>query len=336
MTSRELVRCTLDFKNPSRVPRKLNYMPWTIDNYSDSIHHINTVYPDDIKQGVDAGTKCWAPTSGNPYAIGEFTDEWGCVFTNIHGGIIGEVKQPLVITDEWEDTHKVRFPEEWVNIDPDKVNAACAQTEQYVIAGCCPRPFEQLQFIRGTENLYVDLMLKPAGMMAFIEKMQDLYCRQLEAWAKTDVDALIFMDDWGSQRSLLINPKTWEEVFLPLYKDYINIAHKYGKKAFMHSDGYIMQILPQLIDAGLDAVNAQIFCMGIENLKQFAGKITFYGEIDRQHILSEASLPEVDAAVRRVFDNLWAGGGCIAMCEFGPSAKPENVVQVYKTWSEVL
>ena len=54
------------------------------------------------------------------------------------------------------------------------------------------------------------------------------YCDLLEKWAKTDVDALSFMDDWGSQRSLLISPAMWERMFLPMYREYIEIAHSHS------------------------------------------------------------------------------------------------------------
>ena len=57
----------------------------------------------------------------------------------------------------------------------------------------------------------------------------------------------------------------------------------------MHSDGNILKIYPQLIELGLDAINSQIFCMGVENLEPFAGKITFWGEMDRQHLLVNGS-----------------------------------------------
>ena len=101
----------------------------------------------------------------------------------------------------------------------------------------------------------------------------------------------------------------------------------------MHSDGYILDILPDLIDAGLDAVNSQLFCMGLEQLRPFRGKITFWGEIDRQNLLPRGTVDEVRAAVRQVYDTLWNQGGCIAQLEFGPGAKPENVEAVYETWN---
>lgn len=171
--------------------------------------------------------------------------------------------------------------------------------------------------------------------MRFMEKMHDFYCRVLTKWAQTDVDGLQFMDDWGTQKSLLINPELWREIFKPMYKDYIDIAHSHGKKIFMHSDGYTLEIIPDLIEMGLDAVNTQIFCMGPEKLAPFKGKITFWGEICRQELLPRGTVEDIENAVRSVYDNLWDNGGCIAQCEYGIGAKAENVDAVYDSWVRI-
>ncbi|MFQ9872258.1 MAG: uroporphyrinogen decarboxylase family protein [Oscillospiraceae bacterium] len=178
-------------------------------------------------------------------------------------------------------------------------------------------------------------MHKPKGLLRTMEQMHDFYCRLVTKWAQTDVDGIMFMDDWGTQKSLLISPQLWCELFKPMYRDYINIAKKHGKKTFMHSDGYTLEIIPHLIELGLDAFNTQIFCMGPENLRQFRGKITFWGEICRQHILPHGTTKDVEQAVKAVYDNLWQDGGCIAQCEFGPGAKPQNVMEVYRAWDRV-
>jgi hypothetical protein len=143
------------------------------------------------------------------------------------------------------------------------------------------------------------------------------------------------MDDWGTQRGLLIHPDAWVEIFKPLYKDYIEIAHRAGKKIFMHSDGHTLAIYPHLVELGLDAFNSQIFCIGLDELAAFRGKITFWGEIDRQHLLPEGNPAQIHEAVRKVHESLWHNGGCIAQCEFGPGAKPENVRQVFTSWDEL-
>jgi uroporphyrinogen-III decarboxylase len=241
------------------------------------------------------------------------------------------------VTDEgWSDASNAHIPIEWLTIDADEVNRFCADSDRFVLAGACPRPFEQLQFIRGTENLNIDLMDCPKGLLTFMATMHNFYCDLMTKWAKTDVDALTFMDDWGSQRSLLINPSIWVDVFKPMYKDYSEIAHSHNKKLFMHSDGYILDIIPHLIEVGVDALNSQIFCMTPEALSPFAGKVTFWGEIDRQNLLPHGTINEIADAVSAVHDNLWCNGGCIAQCEFGPGARPENVEAVFRTWDEII
>jgi uroporphyrinogen decarboxylase len=98
-----------------------------------------------------------------------------------------------------------------------------------------------------------------------------------------------------------IDPAVWRRVFKPRYADYVAIAHARGKKLFMHFDGYILDIYDDLIEIGIDAVNSQLFCMPIEEIgRRFAGRITFWGEIDRQHLLPFGTREEIAAAMTRL------------------------------------
>ena len=333
MTSRELVNATFEFRNNGRVPRQMYASPWALIYHEADVEKIRCEFPNDIISSP-AFYKTPPVTKGEVTEPGEFFDEWGCTFINYQRGITGEVKNPPITGDEWENMGTFRLPWEIHSIDKEKINEFCAGTDKYVSSGYNIHPFEQLQFLRGTEQLYIDLMLKPKKFMETLEEIHDFYCKLVTKWAETDVDGISLMDDWGSQRSLLINPTIWVEIFKPMYKDYISIAHKHGKKVKMHSDGYILDIIPHLIDVGLEAVNAQIFCMGMDKLKQFRGDITFWGEIDRQDLLPNGSTEDIKKAVLSVREKLWKSGGCIAHCEFGPSAKPENVYQVFKTWED--
>ena len=121
-----------------------------------------------------------------------------------------------------------------------------------------------------------------------------------------------------------------------MYKDYCDIAKASNKKMFMHSDGNILKIYPHLIEIGVDALNSQIHCMGTENLSQFKGKITFWGELDRQFILPNGTKEDVRNAVIDMKEKLYDQGGIIAQCEFGAGAKPENVYELYKAWDEII
>ena len=204
-----------------------------------------------------------------------------------------------------------------------------------MISGVFPRPFERLQFLRGAANSYYDLADRPPELEELLKRLHHFYVEELQAWAATEVDALMIMDDWGSQHAMLAAPELWRELFKPLYREYIEIAHDAGKPMFMHSDGYITDIIPDLIELGLDALNCQVFCMNVEELgERFGGKLTFWGELDRQRILPEASVDEVRAATLRLKRAFHRGGGFIAECEFGPGAKPANVRAFFETFEQ--
>jgi uroporphyrinogen-III decarboxylase len=274
-------------------------------------------------------------TVGEEYERGLYVDEWGCRFESRQAGIIGEVKDPLL--KDWREVDAVRFPAERLSLDVERVDAYCAASEAFVYSYPLIRPFELLQFIRGPENLYLDLAERPEALFVLIGRLHDFFKTELELWASTEVDALFFADDWGSQKSLLISPGLWREVFKPLYRDYAEIAHRHGKYAFMHSDGQITEIFPDLIEIGVDAVNSQVFCMDVEELgRRFAGRITFWGEVDRQRLLPYGTPADVAVAVRTAAKAFWRNGGAFAQCEFGIGARPENVAAVFDAWNKIV
>ncbi len=338
MNSRALVLKTLEGKNTqNRAPRQMWTLPYAGQHFPQELKKIAQTFEDDIVE-VPAQAKVYQTppnTVGDFYELGEYVDEWGCRFTNLQRGIVGEVKEPIITDEAWNDAQQVHIPEELLTVDIEKINEYCAGTDKFVLASDVARPFERLQFLRGTEKLFMDLAYEPTRMYRFIEKMHDFYIRLLSRWAQTDVDALFFMDDWGTQINLLISPELWVSLFKPMYKDYSDIAKKYGKKLFFHSDGNILKIIPHLIDIGVDAVNAQVFCMGLEELKQYQGKITFWGEVDRQHILPYGSKSDVKRAVEALYETFWKDGGAIAQCEFGIGADPQNIYTVFETWDQL-
>jgi hypothetical protein len=332
-TSRELVLQALNREAPARVPRDLWTLPIATETHREEYAGILRDFPPDF-EWVSGHERQLPPCRGDQFRAGEYVDAWGARFTNVQDGVIGEVKEPLV--RDWNaDRRQIHIPREWLTIDRDAINRDCGESEKFVFAKCVWRPFEQLQFLRGTEDLYCDLLDSDSGLWPFLREMHSFHTELLQVWARTDVDGFMVCDDWGAQHSMLISPALWRHYFKPIYRDFVQIAHGRGKKLFMHSDGYILNIYPDLVEIGIDAVNSQLFCMGIENLEPFAGRITFYGEIDRQHLLPNGTPDEIDRAVRQVHATLWRDGGCIAQCEFGAAARPENVRQVFASWNAV-
>ena len=335
MNSRERVAACLRFETPDFLPRHIWTVPWSVERYGKELEEIRRRFPEDI---------CWADDvyelrpeeRGDPYAVGTYTDEWGCTFDNFHEGIIGEVREPLI--KEIDEVSSFRPPFDVLPHDEsaarERVNRFCAESDQFVLAGCGPRPWERYQFLRGTENALMDLLLEPESAKELLKTIHDFYLREVEFWASTDVDGIFFQDDWGSQQALLIQPEMWRDLFKPLYKDYVVIAHAHGKFALMHSDGNISSIYEDLVEIGVDAVNSQLACMDLADLAaRVKGRITFWGEIDRQNVLTSSD-PEVGrSAVRKIARHLYdPAGGVIAQLSFDLGVVPETVEAVFDQW----
>ena len=338
MTPRERVRAALLFDSPDRVPRDLWTLPWAEKHFPAQLARILKRFPPDIVTAPSPMRRS-PRIAGDPYTPGTYTDEWGCVFRNIQEGAIGEVKSPLV--PEIGMWREVSPPYETFPEDRDRaiatVNQFCMATDAFVIGEACPRPWERYQFLRGSVNALMDIAAPEEGAAELLGEIQRYYMQELDFWTSTLVDGVKFMDDWGSQRQLLIAPEAWRRTFKPLYADYVGIAHGRGKFIFMHSDGNIEQILPDLAAIGVDAVNSQLFCMDMERIaREVRGKITFWGEIDRQHVLPAADPEAGRRAVREVARHLYdPRGGVIAQLEFGLAANPAVVEAIYDEWERI-
>lgn len=336
MTSKERVLRTIEFNQPDRLALDMWTLPGTIKKHGAEIDALKKQYPTDIAAipgPIDHGM------TPELFKIGEFTDDWGCGWVNLQAGIIGEVKNPPLADDdaiaEYHPPIEL-FCEKWKAMEQTvKQNIANARSEGKFVIGGCVIVFERLQYLRGTENLYCDIALESEEFLALAQIIREFYKVYLDHWLTMDVDAISFNDDWGSQRAMLINPAAWRKLFLPIYSELIGRVKAAGKKVFFHSDGYIMDLYPELIALGVDAVNSQLWCMDIEEIaRRYAGKITFWGEISRQNTLPHGTPDEVltcaDKMKKLLFVN---GGGLIGQSELGPDVPVENMRAAFSAWN---
>ena len=337
-TSREIVTRCLKFQHPERIPRDLWDLPWAVDHIRADLDEANRRFPGDF--GAPAAVYRPSPrVRGDQYGVGTFVDEWGCTFTGLQKGVIGEIRDPMV--KDLADWKIVKPPYETLPEDRSKardaVNRSCAGSTLFIRGRCNPRPWERYQFLRGTEDAMMDVMTQEKECLQLLRSIHEFYLKEIEFWAGTDVDGIQFMDDWGSQRQLLIPPPLWRELFKPMYKDYCDLAHARGKFTFMHCDGHITEIYPDLIEVGVDALNSQLFCMDMAELGRIAkGKITFWGEIDRQHALPSRDPQVVRDAVRKVAKHLYdPKGGIIAQFESSPGTHGPNMIAIFEEWEKI-
>jgi len=303
MTGRERVKAALTFSKPDRPPRDLWALPYVSLFRKDELDAVVEEFSMDI--GASQLSPGWSDEVVAATAkVGSYEDDWGSVWHVGEAGLIGEVKQPVLA--DWAELKAFRPPWHVVRKrDLSYVNSHCDRSDKFMLSDVTARPFERLQFLRGTENLLIDIAYNTREFRSLLEMVHEFYLEDIRNWCDSNVDGIFFMDDWGTNRALLINPETWRALFKPLYKEYCDIIHAAGKFAFFHTDGNIESVFGELVEVGLDAINSQLFAMDIEKLaERYRGKVTFWGEIDRQYVLPFGSTDEVSAAVARVRDAL--------------------------------
>ena len=214
-----------------------------------------------------------------------------------------------------------------------KVNKSCQATSRFVLAWSEVRPFDRLRFLRG-ETTLVDLARGTKDIRGLLAMLHDFACKELELWAATDVDGVVFHDDWGTADGLLVAPEMWRDMFRPLYREYCKILHAKDKFVFFHSDGHILDIFGDLVRAGVDAIHCQMDLMGVERLaKRYRGRVTFWGEMDAQRLINPGTPEEFREAVltaRRALD--FGNGGVIAQCQWEPGVRIQTVAAFFEQW----
>ena len=267
---------------------------------------------------------------------GTFTDIWGCRWENLNPGFAGLVfGHPL---ENLSSINSYRPPLEQASFGFEDIKRQIEATHhnnQFALASPGVGIFHRMDFLRGTMNLYMDVMDITDEVNRLRDMVFEYKIKELNGYLKTEIDGIQLNDDWGSQRSLLIPPSVWRDFMKPCYKEYFTLVKKAGKRMFFHSDGYIREIYPDLIEIGVEALNSQVWCMGVEELgREFAGRITFYGEVDRQGVLSNGS-PE---AAKRAVDTMrrWLktdNGGLIGQAEVGPDVPLETIETLMMAWA---
>ena len=336
MTGKERVTATLLFQNPDRIPQDIWWLDSARIKYGDALNDLLNNYSTDISRvrcPLDRGH------FGEYGRVGLYKDLWGSTWKMLVAGISGEVVDPAIKdinrVDEFHPPYE-RLEREWIENRPNIMNTIQGHRKngKFVIGGVI-EVFQRMQWVRGSENLYCDLGLKEPGVFLLCDILTEYYMKYLDYWLDMDVDAIGFTEDWGTQISLLISPELWRAMFRPVYKKLFDKIKSAGKFVFFHTDGYILDIYPDLIELGADAINSQIWCMGVENVAEIgAGKVTFWGELDRQGFLPFGSPADVRAGAELMKKLLFVnGGGLIGQGEIGPDVPLENIKAMLSCWN---
>jgi len=331
MDSRDRVIKTIKFDSPDRLPIDMWIIPAAYKKYGKILYDILWENPIDF---VRIENRLVINDNNHVFETGTYTDSWGCVWNNVHDGICGQVKKfPL---NNINLVYLYKAPLEHVKMGWEDIDKQIENAEDKFVICSQVNPFERMQFLRGTENLFMDLAYGGKEVYLLRDIVWDYFDKMIDEWLKHQrIDAVAFTDDWGNQQSLLISPNLWREFFKPMYKSMIDKVKKEGKYVFFHSDGNIFDIYKDMIELKVDAINSQIWCMDINKIaERFAGKITFWGELSRQTVLPFGNPEDIRKSAEIMIKNLYTGkGGLIGQCEIGPDVPLNNIKAAVTCWN---
>ena len=196
----------------------------------------------------------------------------------------------------------------------------------------CPFFHEVADFF-GMENYFVKMHTHPEVVHAVTRHIIDFYLeanRRFFEVAGDLIDAYFFGNDFGTQLGCLVNPEMMRRFIFPYFGELTDLAHECGYPVILHSCGSVYEVIPDLLDLGVEALHplqARAANMEAERLAaEFKGKVAFVGGIDTQDLLVNGSPEEVTADVERVKELL---GPCLIVSPSHeailPNVPPANI-----------
>jgi len=281
MNSREIVLGTLNYTGTERVAGSMPEPYWN-DLKSASLR----------LQGYKPE---WQHVGGGRQ---EYVDEWGNTWARIDDYSKGEVSRGAL--DDIDDVYDLPLPDLANPANYDRARAVYndPNNDRFRIGGLPGFPFNIARKLRRLDQFLMDLLLEQEKVAVLLRRIEDLLAETMVQYAAAGADGVMFPEDWGTQKGLMVNPELWREVFKPGFVRLCGVAHENGLKVLMHSCGKTTAIIPDLIEAGIDLLQFdQPQLHGLDQLARFHGQITFWCPVDIQKTLQtrDPALIEADA-----------------------------------------
>jgi uroporphyrinogen decarboxylase len=190
---------------------------------------------------------------------------------------------------------------------------------------------------RAMDEVFMDFAVNPEVAHALLGKIHKLMYGFAEAGLKAaagKIEIIRVGSDLGTQKGLLLSPEMFREFFFPRIREMGDLVHRHKAKLYFHSCGAVSELIPQLIEAGVDILDPvqPVAGMEAEKLKmEFGRYITFHGGVDTQHLMLKATPAEVKKEVARLTRIFGEDGGYI-LCpsnNFMSGTPIENLMAFY-------
>lgn len=298
------------------------------------IHELKLAVEDDI---YTVEMPYHSPVSDAIYAAFDFTQK-GKVDseerTLTEEGFFVDIEDPAQVdTFDWPE------PEKYISVEECKEVVEKAPKDKAIMALLWSAHFQDTCAAFGMENALMNMIVNPEMYEVVNEKIVDFYLRANKVFyeaTKGKVHAVLIGNDMGSQSCLMLSPDMIRKFVIPGAKKLVDQAHSYGLKVIYHSCGAIADIIPDLIEIGVDVIHPiQALATGMqpELLKEkFEGKVSFAGGVDTQHLLVQGTTEDVSNKVKELIE-LFPTGLVISPSHEAimPDVPPKNIEAIFNS-----
>lgn len=323
MTPRENFLRAMRRDNPDHVPFYFELCPALKDEFRKRYGHDDY----EAEYGFDVRTFFYTPTKHQndylayhkPFKAGTTFDEWGVGY---EPGSIDHFTRFLHPMEDFDDPQQVwDFPMPDI-LEDYRWEPLYKQVQECKAAGFAPvfnavQIFEPAWYLRGLDNLLADMLCNEEMAEACLKRMADHQEKVARRVAECGFDMILFGDDVGTQKAMMMSVDLWRRWLKPDMKRAIQAAKSVNPDilAFYHSDGVIYDIIDELIEIGVDILNpVQPECVDPDKVKAMYGdRLSFWGCVGTQTTMPFGTVDDVDARVKHLCEVVGKGGGlCVA------------------------
>lgn len=309
MTRRELVIAALEHKETDIIPY---HMDFTLQALEQVIEATGDPEIEEKIGGCLYYQQYWGWPTEIPEKPGYFRDDFGVEWNR--NGADKDIGLPEEFLIEDLEDYEFTFP----TLDEARLRAEYqhmidTRGDRFCMAGFGFVMFERLWSIMGMENALVSMVATPDELHEFLDKTCDYYCKLIDIALEYDFDGIYFGDDWGQQNGLIMGAGHWRTFIKPRMARMYAKVRAAGKYVLQHSCGDCHEILPDLVEIGLNCYQTfQPEVYDIVKIKEELGdKLAFWGAVSTQRCLPYATPEGVQEEAVRVAKILRKGGGYI-------------------------
>lgn len=248
---------------------------------------------------------------------GGLESEWGFVWER-NDETMGQPKEPLLTVGQSADSLRIPDPKRSDRFEAVHPTMERYGRDRYYLASLVLSGFTVMSFLKGFSETLIDLYTDDPDIHTLADIVFGFESDVIRLLPGLGFDGVAFFDDWGTQTNLIISPELFRRFFKPRYKAQFDLVHSLGMDVYFHCCGYILDIIPDLIEVGVDVLNlSQPNIFDIEALgRNFAGKVCFVCPVSYQTTGISGSREEIFAEAARLAENLkTAHGGFIGYVE---------------------